>query len=120
MAKIGRTWDTVECNQGTGPGVLLAIHGNVVQIDGQSAANEWDFTITACGMCRSKSNPAVIETKGVPVACTPDVGFMWDKTSDVVRINGHPAVTSKSKLTCALGGKVSVKGSSAPYVNISK
>jgi hypothetical protein len=70
MANIGRTWDTVECDQGSGPGALLAIRGKVVQLNGQSAANEFDIVVTACGMCSSKKNPAVLAAEGEPVDCT--------------------------------------------------
>jgi hypothetical protein len=52
--------------------------------------------------------------------CTPQIVFFWKKVSSVVKINGYPAVTSKSALKCGLGGKIGIKDSSAPYVNISK
>lgn len=67
------------------------------------------------GMCSSVSNPAVISATaaamGTPTAapCIPAPTGSWEDVPDDVLAGGRAVVTNGSSLTCAWGGKISVK-----------
>jgi hypothetical protein len=72
------------------------------------------FNVQPFGMCQSPANPAVAgnlaATGGVlaPMPCTPNCAGSWIPGDPANIIEGFPALTPSSMLTCRFGGNISI------------
>ena len=112
------------CSMGVAPSTLVVLPKSKVMATKMPAANIMDnvpmLNIPPFAMCQSMSNPAVIAATtaataaalGVftktPAPCTPATAAPWSPGSSKVMIGGQPAVNSSCKLTCTLGGSISI------------
>ena len=106
------------CSMGLAPSTLVVLPKSKVMATNMPAANIMDnipfVNILPFAMCQSMSNPAVIALTAAalgvktPAPCTPLAAGPWSPGSSTVMIGGQPAVNSSCKLTCALGGSISI------------
>ena len=108
----------LKCSMGIAPSTLVVLPKSKVLATKKPAANIMDnipfANIPPFGMCQSTSNPAVIAATAAalgtktPAPCTPVTSGPWTPGSSKVMIGGKPAVNKSCKLTCALGGSISI------------
>ncbi|MDB4533903.1 DUF4280 domain-containing protein [Vicingaceae bacterium] len=106
------------CSMGLAPSTLVVLPKSKVMATNMPAANIMDnipfVNILPFAMCQSMSNPAVIALTAAalgvktPAPCTPLTAGPWSPGSSTVMIGGQPAVNSSCKLTCSLGGSISI------------
>jgi hypothetical protein len=105
----------MQCTFGLAPSSLVAIpKGAPVLIENKPAATTADMVPMACippfGVCNSLTNPMVAAATAAalgvltPMPCTPVPAGPWQPGAAMTLINGSPALTAGSMLTCALGG----------------
>lgn len=106
------------CSMGLAPSTLVVPPKSKVTGTNMPAANIMDnipmANIPPFAMCQSTSNPAVIAATAAalgvktPAPCTPAIAGPWTPGSPTVLIGGKPALNSSCKLTCTLGGSISI------------
>ena len=102
------------CTMGKAPATLNATSAPTVLIENKPAATIMDFAPGTnimppfFGLCSSPANPAVIAAAGAPVPCTPAPAGTWAPPHSKVFIKNKPALADNCKLTCTLGGVISI------------
>lgn len=107
------------CSFGTAPGSLMPLpKGPPVLIEGKPAGTVDDMlpvaNIPPFAMCSSLSNPTVAAATAAamgvltPMPCLPVPAGRWQPGAVRTMVNGSPALTAGSLLTCAWGGVVTV------------
>ena len=124
QVKIGSTYYVVagaklQCSCGTAPCSLIVPPGKVM-IENKPMANMMHFqpmtNITPFGMCTTTANPVVASATAAPPSgvlkpqpCIPQIVSPWVKPKPNVLVQGQPAITENSRLTCMWSGQVSVQ-----------
>ncbi len=119
----------LKCSQGLSPSTLNVLPiGNSWQIEGKPVATVKDnipmMNISSFGMCKSKTNPAVIAAtaaaSGVqtPAPCSPIIPSPWTSGSQEASINDSAALNDKSKCTCAYNGNIQITDPGQKIVSI--
>tara|TARA_B110000305_G_C19343328_1_gene590322 strand:- start:174 stop:566 length:393 start_codon:yes stop_codon:yes gene_type:complete len=106
------------CSMGVAPVPLNVLPLAKVMATNMPAATIMDnvmgANISPFGMCNSMSNPAVIAMTAAalgvktPAPCTPVTPAPWSPGSSKILIAGKPALNKSCKLTCVLGGSISI------------
>ena len=124
QVKIGSTYYVVagaklQCSCGTAPCSLIVPPGKVM-IENKPMANMMHFqpmtNITPFGMCTTTANPVVASATAAPPSgvlkpqpCIPQIVSPWVKSKPNVLVQGQPAITENSRLTCMWSGQISVQ-----------
>lgn len=121
----------LKCSQAMPPStstLTVIPMGNSWQIEGKPVATVKDnipmMNISSFGMCKSKTNPAVIAAtaaaSGVetPAPCVPVILSPWTSGSQEASINDSVALNDKSKCTCAYNGNIKITDSGQTIVSI--
>ena len=108
----------LKCSMGVAPAPLSVLPVARVMAMNMPAGTIMDnimgANISPFGMCNSTSNPAVIAATAAalgvktPAPCTPVTPAPWTPGSSKVLIAGKPALNKSCKLTCVLGGSISI------------
>jgi hypothetical protein len=87
------------CDQGSGPSTLDVSSQSTIVIQEKLMATEDDITFNnPFGTCKLKNNNP----------CIPDIKTKWENPSSNVLGKNKKVLLENSKLTCAVGGKISI------------
>jgi Domain of unknown function (DUF4280) len=119
MAKAVVTGATLQCNCGNAPAKLIVDTQTQFTIDGQPVGTILDFkpsaNIPSFGTCSLLSAAA----SGTPTPCTPAPAGPWMPGSATqVQISDQLALLSTDRLTCGVGGVISIQDSGQQQTEI--
>jgi hypothetical protein len=97
-----------QCVLGSAPAILSVTSQQIVKIGGMLVATIQDCkpgaNLPPFGTCQTLTASAM----GVPTPCALAPTGTWLPGSIVQKINNQPVLTDASKLTCAIGGLISI------------
>ncbi len=105
MDKYKKAGDLIRCNGGVAPIPLMPVTGHGVVAGGMSLVNANDNKPMICikpfGVCTLKP-----PTPAGPVPCIPVTIQPWSGGDTHFMVDGAPALTKDSFLSCSAGGGV--------------
>lgn len=97
------------CNKGAAPTPLTVTSQQLRTVNNQLVATVMDFApivnIKPFGICQQLTNLA----SGVPTPCVPVPVGPWSPGSAIETITNLAVLTADSKLTCGVGGEITIK-----------